>query len=145
MITVKAVDGNLTNVLVEDTINGNALTLVPSSIQISGNSSDPVNGNATENGFTYTFPSMNEDETITITYYANVDYSEGRDGVINWDQTQNTLTVTPENVPPPEPRTDGHIITYKKTVKGNGSAEAGTVTIDGKNYSPQEMSAFILM
>ena len=98
-ITVTA-DGYCENVNVTDTISGNALAF-NNDVQISGNSTTP-SGGPDPAGFNYTFPSMQDGETITITYSAKVNFNEDSDddSVITADQTKNTVTVQPEGGDP---------------------------------------------
>lgn len=101
-VTVKA-DGSLTNVHVQDTISGSALSMDTDSIRINGNSSgpNPSNGGAfaasvdNRGGFDMTFPSMKNGETITIEYTASVDWNVIGEGKGNPEQTGNSLKVKP--------------------------------------------------
>ena len=122
-ITVTA-DGDVTDVRVKDVITGNAL-IFNNDVAVSGNSSSYTDNGAT-NGFDYTFGSMDEGETITITYTASVDFSKDtdNDGKITVDQTKNTVTVTPEDGDPHQSEYS-HEIVYKSTNKSDGT-EAGT-------------------
>ena len=74
-ITVNASGGDLTNVVVTDTMDGRAL-IFNQDVIIAGNSSAPIESQITANGFVYKFPSMNANETITITYTASIDSSQ---------------------------------------------------------------------
>ena len=87
------------NIRVKDIVSGDALTNVSRPV-VSGNSSN-YSINFESNGFDYTFDSMADNETITITYTADVDLSKDTDnnGKIEWDQTKNIVTVQPENGP----------------------------------------------
>ena len=126
-VTVTA-DGNVTNVNVKDVISGNALTF-NNDVLVTGNSSDYTDNGAT-NGFDYTFMSMNEGETITISYTADVIFSndDDNDGKITADQTKNTVTVEPDDG---DPHTSEYSreIDFKSTKKSDGT-ETGT-TEDG--------------
>jgi len=126
-ITVRA-DGDVTNVNVKDVISGDAL-IFNNDVRVTGNSSSYRN-NGASNGFDYTFASMHEGETITITYSASVDFSKdtNKDGKITADQTKNTVTVKPEDGPPHNSEYSREI-DFKTTQKGNGT-ETG-VTADG--------------
>ena len=94
-VTVKAT-GDLTNVKVTDTISGTALTMDQDSITINGNSSEPTDtSGATSDGFNYTFPTMKNGETITITYTASVNWNEIGEGKGTVEQTGNTVKVKP--------------------------------------------------
>ena len=126
-ITVRAT-GDVTDVNVRDVISGNAL-IFNNDVQVSGNSGSYTDNHA-ENGFDYTFASMNDGEVITITYSCGLDYSldSDKDGKLSVDQTKNTITVDPD---PGDPHTSEYSreITYKYTVKHPGT-EADT-TEDG--------------
>ena len=93
-VTVKAT-GDLTNVKVTDTISGTALTMDQDSITINGNSSEPTGAGATSDGFNYTFPTMKNGETITITYTASVNWDKIGEGKGTVEQTGNTVKVKP--------------------------------------------------
>ena len=127
-ITVNAT-GNVTNVRVKDVISGDAL-IFNNDVTVTGNSSTYTDNHAS-NGFDYTFASMREGETITITYTANTDFSKDTDknGKLTVDQTKNTVTVQPDNGDPHTAEYSREI-TFKSTNKSNGT-EAG-VTGDGK-------------
>ena len=123
-IKVTAV-GAVTNVHVEDIISGNALR-VNSDVAVTGNSTTPVD-NGAENGFDYTFPSMGDGEEITITYSANVDFSQDtdKDGKITADQTKNTVTVEPEGGEPHKAEYQREI-SFRSTSKGKGDITGTT-------------------
>ncbi|MBR7034093.1 MAG: hypothetical protein IKI03_10765, partial [Clostridia bacterium] len=125
-ITVTAT-GDVTDVLVKDTVLGNALIVDPASVVITGNSSS-YTGGMSAGGFEYTFASMNEGEVITIKYDAAIDFSEDTDGdgKITADQTKNSVSIDSE---PGDPHNSDYSreITYKYTVKKDGT-EAGVTT-----------------
>ena len=131
-VTVTA-DGDVQNVNVKDSIIGNALIFNKNSITVNPEGLS-YEDNEAENGFDYTFASMTDGQTITITYTASVDFSmdEDNDGKITADQTKNTLTVDPD---PGDPHHSEYSreITYKSITKSNGT-EAGDINIDGKEY-----------
>ena len=118
-ITVTAT-GDVNNVNVKDVISGDAL-IFNNDVSVTGNSVNYIDNGAV-NGFDYTFPSMQEGETITITYTANTDFSKDtdKDGTITADQTKNTVTVQPEGG---EPHTSEYsrVIEFKKTDKKDGT------------------------
>ena len=123
-IKVTAV-GAVTNVHVEDIISGNALRVNPE-VAVTGNSTTPVDHHS-ENGFDYTFPSMADGEEITITYSANVDFSQDtdKDGKITADQTKNTVTVEPEGGEPHKAEYQREI-SFRSTSKGKGDITGTT-------------------
>ena len=67
--------GTNRNVVVTDTITGRGLALDSDSIQFTSSTGQPVSatGGATGNSFSYTIPSMADQEVITITYSATID------------------------------------------------------------------------
>ena len=117
-------DGDVTNVNVRDVLSGNAL-IFNNDIQISGNSSSYTD-NGASNGFDYTFASMSNGETITITYSANVDFGKDtdKDGKITVDQTKNSVTVKPDGGDPHNSEYSREI-NFKTTAKSDGT-EGGT-------------------
>ena len=127
-ITVNAT-GDVTKVNVKDVISGNAL-IFNNDVQVSGNSSSYIDNGAT-NGFDYTFASMREGETITITYSASVDFSKDtdKDGKITVDQTKNTATVKPDGGDPHNSEYS-HEISFKTTKKSNGTPDGTTADGD---------------
>ncbi|MBO4888843.1 MAG: hypothetical protein J5589_11110, partial [Firmicutes bacterium] len=132
-VTVTA-DGDVKNVNVKDTIVGNALTLNPGSIIIDPDDLEYVDHADVENGFNYTIKSMADGQTITITYTADVDFSQaGNNGKITADQTKNTVTVQPENGEPHHSEYSREI-TFKSTKKSDGTIEPDSVPIGGKEY-----------
>ena len=118
-ITVTAT-GDVNNVNVKDVFSGNAL-IFNNDVAVTGYSGNYID-NGAANGFDYTFPSMAEGDTITITYTANTDFSKDtdKDGTITADQTKNTVTVQPEGG---EPHTSEYsrVIEFKKTDKKDGT------------------------
>ena len=66
--------GDNTNVVVNDTLTGSAVSFDPSSFTVT---SDPANAgtlsNVTATGFTYTIGSMSHKDVVKLTYYANLD------------------------------------------------------------------------
>lgn len=127
-ITVTAT-GDLTNVNVKDVISGNAL-IFNNDVRVSGNSA-VYTDNGGGNGFDYTFASMAEGETITITYSATVDFGKDNDndGKLTVDQTKNTVTVEPEGGDPHKSEYSREI-TYKSTRKSDGTEAGVTETGD---------------
>ncbi|MDO5119615.1 MAG: FctA domain-containing protein [Coriobacteriales bacterium] len=128
-ITVTAT-GEVTDVNVRDVITGNAL-IFNNDVRVTGNSSDYIDNHA-PNGFDYTFISMQEGEVITITYSANVDFSQDSDGdgKITVDQTKNTVTVEPDGGDPHSSEYSREIV-FKSTHK-DGGTEAGTTQTGDK-------------
>ncbi len=100
--TVKVTStGHNTNINITDAVSGSALTYNASTFYSSSNS-----GTLSENGngFTYHLDSMNNGDTVTITYSADVNLdgiTKGSDGNYNgtFDQTGNTVTVTGDDTP----------------------------------------------
>ena len=101
-ITVNASGGDLTNVVVTDTMDGRAL-IFNQDVIIAGNSSAPIESQITANGFVYKFPSMNANETITITYTASIDSSQlnpiVNKGKFTYDETNNKVKVKSDEEP----------------------------------------------
>ena len=90
------------NVVVTDTITGTGLTLDPSSIQFTSTTGQPVSatGSVTGNSFSYTIPSMADQEVITITYSAIIDPSQLP--MVNGKvvtQSGNTITAVSDDDP----------------------------------------------
>jgi len=75
-VTVKS-SGNSRNVVVKDTISGDngVLSLVPDSISVTSSTGQPVSitGGPSGNSFSYSIPSMKNNEIITIRYSADID------------------------------------------------------------------------
>lgn len=96
-VAVKS-SGQHRNVVVKDTVTGSALKYNQGSITYSGNSATPAvqeNGD----GFTLTFPSMTDGETVYINYTANIDYDKIAAGVTS-SNSANKVTVTPTDPTP---------------------------------------------
>ena len=114
-ITVTAT-GDVADVLVKDTVLGDALIVDPASVVITGNSSSYTGGMSVD-GFEYTFASMREGEVITIEYDAAIDFSKDTDGdgKITADQTKNSVSIDSE---PGDPHNSDYSreITYKYAV-----------------------------
>ena len=136
--------GDIEDVNVKDTLLGNALVF-NNDVSVSGNSSS-YTANSANNGFDYTFDSMQEGEEITITYSAHVNFAKDtdNDGKITVSQTKNTVTVEPD---PGDPHTSSYSreIKYKYAVK-NG--EITDTTADGDkiiewtiDYNPLALAA----
>ncbi len=127
VITVTA-DGDCRNVHVTDVVTGDALSIDPSTIQISGNSSTPQ-GSCNAAGFDYTFPSMADGEVVTITYKANVNFAKDTDHdlKLTFDQLKNTVTAKPENGDTPHSTDYSREIVYKWTDKSDGTVSSTTV------------------
>ena len=75
-VTIKST-GKSTNVVLEDTLTGQGLSLDAGSFAFSSNTGQVVQNSVTVNGnhFTVTIPSMKNNETITLFYDANIDTS----------------------------------------------------------------------
>ncbi len=145
-VTVTSI-GNNTNVVIEDTIlDTSFVTLNNGSISASSNkggiSGATVEYKAGGNGFTYTVPSMQAGEVITLTYTADVDYLKlGNNTVIEENQvvaksdedpegTQDTLviSITPN---PGEPITKTN---FGASGSGENTEVTWTITVNDNNW-----------
>lgn len=118
-ITAKS-DGVSQNVVIQDTVNGTALTYDKGSITMNGNSDANPTITETADGFTISFAGMNDQETIYIYYTASVDLSKitGKGTVT---QTGNTVKITAKDDPGEEKSTDvSNSIDYNPLVKKAG-------------------------
>lgn len=140
-ITVTATGDAVRNVNVKDIVTGDALNVDVNSITISGNSTDP-SGGSTGNGFDYTFPSMQKDEVISITYDAHVNFNADTDGdgKITVDQTKNSVTVKPEGGDPHSSeysREINYMTTSKSAGTDGGTTENGDKILNWTiDYNP---------
>ncbi len=119
--------GHNTNVNVEDVIKGSALTYDASTF-----SASPSNGQYAENGkgFTYHLDEMHNNETVTLTYSADVNLdgmtrnADGTYGTVT--QTGNSVKVEGDGVPSKEKEVDGsgfgNKISYSTIDKSAGDA-----------------------
>lgn len=119
--------GTSENVVITDTISGTALTLDQDSITVSGNSA-PYTVTPSGNGFVVNLDSMEDRETVTVTYTASVDFSRitGKGTV---EQTGNTVKITADDDPgEEEPNNVSNEIDYNPLQKSAGEAYgSGTV------------------
>ena len=119
--------GKSENVKITDFISGTALTLDQDSITYKGNSTEPSSINKSDKGFDITFPSMKDNETITIEYTASVNLNDitGK-GTI--EQTGNSVKIKSDGEPEPNPVefNVNNQIDYNPLKK-----EAGAATGDG--------------
>lgn len=76
-VTVRAVNGYMSNIPVHDIINGTALTLDASSIQINAPQGTTVTQtSATDKSFNYTIDHLDKDQTVAFIYYCNIDMAK---------------------------------------------------------------------
>ncbi len=147
-ITVKSAGKN-ENVKVTDTLgNTNLLTIDPDSIVISSSTgenvelvsgSDPDTGapyeSTTDDGFIRTIKNMVHNETVTISYSANVDHTKlGPGGVVEGEDGKNTVKVKPDDVPEKETTDVLHKIQFSDISKVNTTStdNGETVTLNWK-------------
>ena len=131
-------EGSNTNVHVGDVVSGTALTLDPDSVTVSSDQANPVQYVAdTRSGETFglTIPAMAHGETVTVTYYADVDLSRltahgnGQYGTV--EETGNTVRVTSnEDVPGDE--TTSYVNNI--ALSTNSKESTGQTVRDGKTY-----------
>ncbi len=147
-ITVKSAGKN-ENVKVTDTLgNTNLLTIDPDSIVISSSTgenvelvsgTDPDTGapyeSTTDDGFIRTIKNMVHNETVTISYSANVDHTKlGPGGVVEGEDGKNTVKVKPDDVPEKETTDVLHKIQFSDISKVNTTStdNGETVTLNWK-------------
>ena len=99
-VTVRST-GQSKNVAVNDNITGTILKYAQD-LTVTSNTGRQVDGtlsNVSDNGFTYTIPSMSDGETITFNYSADIDYSKLADGQTEFtaDQTANSVSAKGDN------------------------------------------------
>ena len=99
-VTVRST-GQSKNVAVNDNITGTILKYAQDLV-VTSNTGRQVDGtlsNVSDNGFTYTIPSMSDGETITLNYSADIDYSKLADGQTEFtaDQTGNSVSAKGDN------------------------------------------------
>ncbi len=133
--------GRNTDIHIVDIITGTALTYDSSTFTISSNIANPVQYiENTQEGETFglTIPSMQDDEIVTIEYYADVELSlldkeNGRYGTI--EQTGNSVYIYNLDGPP-----DHHITIYEKdfehriALSSNSKTASSQTVRNGKTY-----------
>lgn len=113
--------GKSDNVVITDNVTGTALSYDRGSYSINGNSSTPLVSES-GNGFVMTFPSMADNETITINYTASVNFNNltGKGTV---EQTGNTVKIKSKDEPEEEvPFNVNNQIDYNPLHKSAGEA-----------------------
>ncbi len=125
--------GTSRNVVLEDTITGNGISLDPNSIVAVSNTGETVEmtGGAAGNSFTYTIPTMRNGERITFTYDAIIDPSviEMVDGKVV-TQVGNTFSAVSDGDPEGDSSPVTNTIDYTPTIKksnGKSMGKEGTV------------------
>ena len=125
--------GTSRNVVLEDTITGNGISLDPNSIVAVSNTGETVEmtGGAAGNSFTYTIPTMRNGERITFTYDAIIDPSviEMVDGKVV-TQAGNTFSAVSDGDPEGDSSPVTNTIDYTPTIKksnGKSMGKEGTV------------------
>ncbi len=120
-VTVTSTGYN-SNIKVEDIVGGNKVTYKGGSLSATSNRGS-FSGTANENGsgFTYTIPSMNDGEVITLNYSADVVDLQGMtknaDGSIgSFDETKNTVKVKGDNTPEKEKTISGKDLNNKISI-----------------------------
>ena len=139
-ITVTSTGMN-NNVVISDSMAGSALKYMGDAA-FQGNSSTPVEVSSGDDGFVFTLPSMNHNETVRITYSAELDGSRlnaAEDhGVLTAEETNNTVTVKSDEDPEEEPASKNFPGSrYMNMSKGavvdeNGSTATWTITLNGE-------------
>ncbi len=134
--TVKVTStGHNTNINVNDVISGSALTYNASTFKAEPNKGTVSNNG---NGFTYHMDSMNNNETVTITYSADVNLNgitKGADGNYNgtFDQTGNTVKVTGNDTPGDTDKTEGKDFSNKISYSNLSKSSGGTADTSNPN------------
>ncbi|HAV26835.1 MAG TPA: hypothetical protein DCX23_00725, partial [Lachnospiraceae bacterium] len=137
-ITVTSTGMN-NNVVISDSMAGSALKYMGDAA-FQGNSSTPVEVSSGDDGFVFTLPSMNHNETVRITYSAELDGSRlnaAEDhGVLTEAETNNTVTVKSDEDPTEEPASKNFPgsrymnMTKGSAVDENGSTVTWTITLN---------------
>ena len=126
-VTIKST-GKSTNVVLEDTLTGQGLSLDAGSFAFSSNTGQVVQNSVTVNGnhFTVTIPSMKNNETITLFYDANIDTSvlQMVDNKIVI-QAGNSAKVQSEDDHDNKPVEYNTVIDYTPTVSKSNATDAG--------------------
>ena len=105
-VTVKS-DGRSENVVVTDTLTGTAVTLDQDSIKCTSDKTSNKTftkdkDEITDKGFKLTIPEMENNETVTFTYTASIDFSKvGTGSPITADKTSNGVNVSSKGDPNP--------------------------------------------
>ena len=124
-VTVKST-GQSTNVAVNDSISGTILKYAQD-LKVTSSIGRTVDGNlssVSDNGFTYTIPSMSDGETITLSYSADIDYSKLSNGQVEFttEQTQNSVSAKGDNTTPVTANKDfGHNTQISTPMSKSGS------------------------
>ena len=129
--------GTNTDVYLEDTISGTAVTLDPDTIQVNSNmGTTDANVTASGNGLTSNRFNMTGGEVITVTYSAKIDYTELDGNIIDWDETENTLKAeSDQNQPEDVSAGLDHQTAFEYASKKNvGGFTDNKVTSDGESY-----------
>ena len=112
------------NVVVKDTITGEALTLDASSIHATSSTGQPVSmtGSPSGNSFQYTIESMKNNEVVTFNYSAKIDMSKIHYVNGKYESTgTNKVEVSSEGDPTPDVVERTTVIDYTPNIsKGNG-------------------------
>lgn len=113
--------GKSDHVVITDTVTGTALNYDRGSIQVSGNSA-PYTIEESDNGFIVRLDSMNDQETVTVTYTASVDF-DNVTGKGTVTQTGNTVEIKADGDPGETKPTDvSNQIDYNPLGKNAGAA-----------------------
>lgn len=99
--------GTAKDVLVSDTITGDALKYVQDSLRLEPNVEGGQLTEQTDTGFRYTLPTITNGQTVKLIYEAEVDYTK-LDGKTEFtaDETGNTVSVKAKNSEKSEASTD---------------------------------------
>ena len=119
-------EGNNRDIVVKDTIAGNALTL-DGTVSITGAGSSTCTPNPeTEATFEYAIDSMTDGQVIEFTYSAKINYDadSDHDGQLTYDQTHNTASVTGDDTDEKHVNWGNHI-QFSSVSKGNGQVVGG--------------------
>ena len=133
-VTVKST-GESQNVVVTDTITGTAMKLIQDSVTVSSdknNSVDVTDKSESDTGFTYKFASMQDGETITITYKAKVDFCN-ISGTTTVTQTGNTVTAKSDGMDKPSEKKDVYY-KYDTTTKLKKEKNGNVSDVDKDGY-----------
>lgn len=127
-VTVKS-NGYSKNVVVTDSITGTALIYDDNSLSVTSSTDRTVTSTSTDtqtNGFKYTVDHISNNEILTFTYTASVDYSKLSGDNFTADETKNTITAKGDNNN--EQQTKENSTTQKAVTLFTKSGTAGEVS-----------------
>lgn len=133
-ITIKADDGDVSNVKASDTVSGTLLQYQKDTFKVSSTMGQP-NGNVSHrsNGFDYTISSMKKGEVIIINYSAKIDVTKVTNGKTTREQALNSVRLTGDGIDETKETWEHYIQTSSISKNGTvGNNDGQKSTIDWK-------------